>query len=89
MKMLKTILLLCVIVLVALVWARANEPEMATEYKLYVVQPCDTIWDISEEITPSGRDIRDTMDEIREKNGLESGVIHAGQRIEVPVYEEK
>lgn len=85
----KKVLLVILVILVALIWAKASEPELASEYKLYIVKPCDTIWDISREITPKGRDIKDTMDEIREKNGLESGFVHAGQRIEIPVYEEK
>lgn len=89
MKVLKTILLLGVIVLVALVWARANEPEKATEYRLCIVQDGDTLWDIANEVTPDSRDIRDTIDEIEEKNDLVKGYIYEGQRLQVPVYEEK
>lgn len=81
-------LLLWVIVLVALVWAGANEPEPATEYRLCIVQEGETLWDIASEVTPNSRDVRETIDEIEVKNGFK-GYVYAGQRLQVPVYEEK
>ena len=85
----RKVLLVILIVLVAIVWARANEPEKATEYRLCIVQGGDTLWDIAREVTPNGRNIMDTMDEIKEKNEIGTGNIYKGQRLQVPVYEEK
>lgn len=82
-------LLLWVIVLVALVWAKANEPVPATQYRLCIVQEGETLWDIASEVTPNSRDVRETIDEIKEKNEIGTGYIYEGQRLQVPVYEEK
>lgn len=85
----RKILLIALMVLVALIWARANEPVPATQYRLCIVQEGDTLWDIASEVTPNSRDVRETIDEIKEKNEIGNGYIYEGQRLQVPVYEEK
>lgn len=85
----KRCLLILLILVVAISLSALKKPEKATEYRLYIVQEGDTLWDISAEITPGSRDIRDTMGEIEEKNELKGGFIYGGQRLQVPVYEEK
>ena len=79
-----------VIALILLIFllASSNKVSKATEYQTYIVKPGDTIWEISSDITPKGRDIRNTVDEIREKNKID-GFVYEGQRIEIPVYKEK
>ena len=74
--------------LLIFILSSANKVSKASEYRTYIVTPGDTIWEISSDITPRGRDVRDTMDEIREKNKID-GFVYEGQRIEIPVYEEK
>lgn len=83
-------MIFCVVLLImAIIFSIANKPNDASEYQLYVVKSSDTLWDISREITPDSRDLRHTVYEIREKNGLKDGVIYAGQRLVIPVYEEE
>ncbi len=87
-KQAKRICLYLVILMVAIILLIPNKPSKATEYRQYYVKPGDTLWDISVAITPSYRDIRYTIDDIKDKNNLE-GFVYEGQRIEIPVYEEK
>lgn len=77
-----------VILIVAITLSAANKANKATEYRQYNVKSGDTLWDISVAITPSYRDVRDTIDEIKDKNNLD-GFVYEGQRISIPVYEEK
>ena len=51
-------------------------------YTLYTVQPNDTLWSIAEQCELK-QDIRETVYEIREKNGI-TPIIHEGQVILVP-----
>ena len=83
------ILLIIAIVVVAFLLLGSQKPEMASEYKEYIVASGDTLWDISQEITPPSRDVRYTIAEIEEKNNINDGLIYPGQVISVPVYEEK
>lgn len=51
----------------------------------YSVQPGDTLWGYAEQVTPAGGDVRQTVDEIVELNGLQSTSLVPGQSIVVPI----
>lgn len=89
MKGIKKILLVLVMVVVAMLlvgWIKG--PSKAERYEPYVIQSRDTLWDIAVEFTPENRDCRDTIEEIKEVNGIEGNGIYTGQVICVPVYAE-
>lgn len=50
----------------------------------YTVQPGDTLWSISEEMTPAGADVRETIGAVRGLNELDASVIHPGQVLQLP-----
>lgn len=58
-----------------------------TDYVTYEVQYGDTLWTIAREVYGDECDIRPKIDRIRHINGIESGVIYAGQAISLPVSE--
>lgn len=63
-------------------FAGANSrPETLAVY----VQPGDTLWDIARTNNPGGRDLRRLVRDIRLINGLDSAVIQAGDRLEIPL----
>ncbi|KAB7785689.1 LysM peptidoglycan-binding domain-containing protein [Bifidobacterium cebidarum] len=68
------------------VWAvePAHSDVSATNVTTYTVKPGDTLWAYASSITPQGQDVSETVDELIELNGLESGALRAGQRIVVP-----
>ncbi len=85
----KKILIILAVIAIALAIAGMRKPSKATEYSQYIVKSGDTLWDISQEITPPSRDVRYTIAEIEEKNNIKDGMIYAGQVISIPVYEEE
>ncbi len=54
------------------------------EYISVTVQAGESLWSISEEMTPGHRDLRETMYEIVQHNNLDNEIIHPGQVLEVP-----
>ena len=50
----------------------------------YRVRAGDTLWLIADEHAAADQDIRSVVEQIRRLNGLESGVIQAGQVLVVP-----
>ncbi|MCI0687041.1 MAG: LysM peptidoglycan-binding domain-containing protein, partial [Sporichthyaceae bacterium] len=52
-------------------------------YRTVVVQPGESLWTIATRIAPD-RDPRSVIYQIRQINGLSSGVIQVGQRLAVP-----
>ena len=53
----------------------------ATRY--VTVHPGETLWQIARSVAPAD-DPRDTVDRIRDLNGLDTTVVQAGQRLVVP-----
>jgi nucleoid-associated protein YgaU len=51
----------------------------------HLVVTGDTLWDIAAVYTPAGEDVRHTVADIREANGLADSVIYPGQILQVPV----
>lgn len=58
--------------------------DSATRVETYVVVSGDTLWDIAAGVTVPSGDIRATIDEIEDLNGLTSGTIRPGQSLFVP-----
>ena len=50
----------------------------------YTVASGDTLWQIAANLTPQGRDVRETMVEIEDVNALASTQLQAGQQILLP-----
>ncbi|MCP3973539.1 MAG: LysM peptidoglycan-binding domain-containing protein [bacterium] len=75
-------------VVVALVLLLASSvqatPELL-ETSDYKVRAGDNLWEIADDVTPEGRDVRNTIEAIKRLNDLDSSVIHPGQLLEVPV----
>ena len=89
MKGFKKFICILAVIVVAMLLIGAMKPEKASVYITYTVQPGDTLWSISKEITPDSRDLRYTIQEIEEVNELQNCTIRVGQVLTVPVYEEK
>ena len=83
----KRFLIAIVIILAAIVISGMRRPEYADFYQEYYVSEGETLWSISDEITPNNRDIRYTIDEIKEINNIEKGTIYEGDIILIPIYE--
>jgi LysM repeat protein len=67
----------------------ALAPESAADNAIetvdsYVVVSGDTLWEIAALSTDAGDDVRETIDEINELNGLSSGTLQPGQVLLVP-----
>lgn len=76
------------IIAAAVILSGARARSKPAEWREYTVKSGDTIDAISREITPESRDYRYTVYDIAEENGLEDGLIYAGQTITVPVWKE-
>ncbi len=50
----------------------------------HVVQPGDTLWRLAEAHAPAGNDVRATIDQIKELNGLESSSLMVGDLLMLP-----
>ncbi len=75
------IVALAVAVLIA--WAVfARSSDGAGHERSYVVRPGDTLWAIAERVYEG--DPREGVWRLRERNGVEGGIIHPGQRLAVP-----
>lgn len=55
--------------------------------RVVVVEPGDTLWAIAAELTTDG-DVRVMVDRIERLNALESAMVQAGQKLQVPVTDE-
>ncbi len=49
-----------------------------------VVDTGDTLWDLAVQTTPPGGDVRATVFEIRENNGLTGSELRPGQTLTIP-----
>jgi LysM repeat protein len=55
------------------------------ETVLHVVQPGDTLWNLASRYTPAGGDVRVTVGQIRDVNGLSHSAVEVGSAIHIPV----
>lgn len=83
----KKILMVVAIFVVAFLLIGNKTDKEPTEWSEYVVHSGDTVYGISNIITPNDIDARKTEHYITEKNNLENAMIYPGQTILVPVYE--
>lgn len=56
-------------------------------YNQVQIEAGDTLWEIAAEYGPEHTDVRKTIREICDLNGITADDLHAGQRIIIPVYE--
>ena len=83
----KTVLLLCAVLLIAIVYnctADCNTADM--QKKIYIVQPNDTLWEIADEYCPKNMDKREYIFNLKKHNGL-GDYIQPGEHIEILVEE--
>ncbi len=64
--------------------AFAQEPGAPSPTDTYVVAQGDTLWSIAQSITPSGRDVRDTVATLKTINVMNSASIREGDQLIVP-----
>ena len=50
----------------------------------YTVSSGETLWSIAANLTPQGRDVRDTMAAIQEVNAMDGAQLTAGEQILLP-----
>ena len=62
--------------------ADAGEPDPPTTQ--HVVQSGDTLWAVAKAVAPQGADVRQTVHQILDLNGLADAVIHPGQVLAIP-----
>ena len=51
----------------------------------YTVADGDTLWKIAANLTPQGRDVRDTVAEIQDVNAMTGSELQAGEQILLPL----
>jgi nucleoid-associated protein YgaU len=85
------VLLTTVVLVVVLLLANAfaaevggagGDPGRGVEY---LVVRGDTLWEIAAAYTAPGEDVRDTVTDIREANGLSGSIIYPGQVLQIPL----
>ena len=88
MRTLSRTVLLGLFVVVVLLIIGSKTDTKASGYTNWIVSSGETLWSISKEITPDSTDLRYTIHEIEEMNGLKNCTIRLGQFLKVPVYED-
>ncbi len=73
-----------IVVVVALLLLSTGSASGAEPAVPYTVRSGDTLWEIAEDLTPAGEDIRATVLEIKQLNELSSSLIVPGQVLVVP-----
>ncbi len=80
------VLVVAVVALVVAPQAFAQGDRAPSASDTYVVSNGETLWSISQAITPSSRDVRDTIETVKSMNMLESANIRPGDQLVVPIY---
>ena len=87
--LLTSIALALVLLLAGAVVARASDtgatPPVVAEEILHTVTSGETLWEIGTLYTDPGEDLRDTIHDIRDRNGLDDSLIRVGDVLRVPV----
>lgn len=61
-----------------------DESAPPAQLDTYTVGYGDTLWSIAANLTPEGRDVRDTMAEIKKVNAMSRSQLQAGEQILLP-----
>ena len=80
-----SIISISVVFVLLLLASASHATGEVTETFDYRVRPGDTLWHIAQEQGPEGRDTRAIVSTIERINGLDAGILQAGQLIEIPV----
>ena len=62
----------------------ATQPVVAEEI-LHTVTSGETLWEIGTLYTDPGEDVRDTIHDIRDRNGLADSLIRVGDVLRIPI----
>ena len=79
-----SVLLAAILAVFLLIGGAAEADEPVTPPVVYVVESGDTLWSIASVYAPRDSDIRATIHDIRTLSGLETSVIHPGQKLLIP-----
>lgn len=77
------LLLICTAVFAAFGGFRAYSKD-TSEYFLHTVDNRETLWSIAQQYSQKGKDIRRTVYEIEQANGIEQNIIYVGQTLKIP-----
>ena len=80
------VLVVAVVALVVAPQAFAQGESAPAASETYVVADGETLWSIAQAITPSSRDLRDTIETVKSMNLLDSANIRPGDQLLVPIY---
>ena len=80
-----SIISITVVFVLLLLASASHATGEVTETFEYRVRPGDTLWHIAQEYGPDGRDTRAIVSTIERINSLDTGILQAGQLIEIPV----
>lgn len=81
-KFIRTVTIL-VFLLIALFNISVANSNKKTEITSYTVSKGETLWNIAKEYTPSNKDIRQTVYEIKQLNNMTDSTIYPGQTIKI------
>ena len=83
----KAVLFVLLIVMAAVFGPKAFATDgsaEAVQLDTYTVSSGETLWSIAANLTPQGRDVRDTMAAIQEVNAMDGAQLKAGEQILLP-----
>ena len=80
------VVVVAVVALVVAPQAFAQSDSAPSASDTYVVADGETLWSIAQSITPSSRDVRDTVETVKSMNLLDSANIRPGDQLLVPIY---
>ncbi len=78
--------LLATVALVVAPQAFAQGSDEAPASDTHVVSQGETLWQIAQDITPAGDDVRDTVEIIKSMNMMDTATIVAGEQLLIPLY---
>ena len=79
-----SVLVACVCTVFLLIGGAAEADEPTAPPAVHVVESGDTLWSIASLYASPGSDIRATIHDISTLSGLESSLIHPGQKLLIP-----